>query len=59
MADLDASSLVAGLEQVEDPRIERAKRHEWLDIWVLSVQTPIGGADNRGAIEDLGQANQG
>ena len=58
MVDLNASPLVTCLEQVEDPRIERAKRHELLDILVVSVLATICGADNRVAMADLGQANQ-
>src|SRR3990172_5564335 len=39
---------------IEDPRIERRKRHELLDILFLSVCAVLAGADGWEAIEDFG-----
>ena len=58
MADITASPLVSCLQQLEDPRIERAKRHELLDLLVLCVLATICGADSMVAIEEFGKAQQ-
>ncbi len=58
MADIPVSALVTCLEQVEEPRIDRAQRHAWRDILVLGVRATICGADHLVAIEDFGQANE-
>lgn len=41
--------------EIEDPRIERCKRHALLDILFLSVCAVLAGADGWEAIEDFGQ----
>jgi hypothetical protein len=41
--------------QLEDPRIERNKLHEWMDIVILVVCAVISGADGWEAIEDFGK----
>lgn len=43
---------------VEDPRIERTKRHELVDIITLAVCAVICGADGWTAIEKFGHAKQ-
>ncbi len=58
MADIPVSALVTCLEQVEEPRIDRAQRPAWRDILVLGVRATICGADHLVAIEDFGQANE-
>ena len=49
------SSLVATLDSLEDPRVDRTKLHSLTDILVLSV---ICGADSFVAIALLGQFNE-
>ena len=56
MADITASPLVSCLQQLEDPRIERAKRHELLDLLLLCVLATICGADSMVAIEEFGES---
>ena len=46
MTDLKASSLVEHFAELEDPRIERTKRHQLSDILVITVCAVICGADN-------------
>ena len=49
-------SLTDHLSQIEDPRIDRTKRHQLLDIIVIAVCAVICGADDWVAIERFGQA---
>lgn len=44
--------------EVEDPRIDRKKRHELLDIIGLSIMATICGADTWVGIEEFGKAKQ-
>jgi predicted transposase YbfD/YdcC len=43
---------------VEDPRIERTKRHVLLDILMLALCATIGGADGWVEIEEFGKSKQ-
>lgn len=43
---------------IEDPRIERCKRHKLLDILVIAICASICGADSWGGVETFGQAKQ-
>lgn len=47
--------LLKHFEDLEDPRIERTKRHRLIDIICLSVCAVIGGADGWEEIEDFGK----
>lgn len=49
-------SLTEHLTEVEDPRIDRTKRHHLLDITVIAICAVICGADDWVAIERFGQA---
>lgn len=49
-------SLTEHLTEVEDPRIDRTKRHQLLDIIVIAICAVICGADDWVAIERFGQA---
>ena len=42
---------------LEDPGVDRAKRHELLDIIVITLCAVICGADNWVEIEEFGMAN--
>ena len=53
------SCIVTGIEQffskIEDPRVERHKRHKLLDIIVLTICAVISGAQGWEAIEQFGE----
>jgi predicted transposase YbfD/YdcC len=49
------ASLVESLSMIEDPRIERTKDHDLLDILVLSVMAVICGAEGWEDIETFGR----
>ncbi len=51
-----AASLIDHFSQLEDPRIDRHKQHELLDIIVLGVCAVDGGAEGWEAIEGFGNA---
>ena len=52
------SSLVETLDTLEDPRVDRTKRHPLTDILVLSVLAVICGADSFVVIALFGQLNE-
>ena len=41
----DSKSLIAHLQTIEDPRIERSRRHKLIDILVIGVVGVLCGAD--------------
>ena len=51
-------SIMDHFGKLEDPRIERARRHELLDIIVITFCAVICGADNWVEIEEFGKARQ-
>ena len=51
-----STSLIAHFSSLEDPRIERNKRHALLDILVLVVSAVCSHAKGWEAIEDFGHA---
>ena len=48
-------SLQEAFSSLEDPRIERHKRHQLLDIIVLTICAVVSGAEGREAIEAFGK----
>jgi predicted transposase YbfD/YdcC len=56
MTETTKISLTDHLTEVEDPRIDRTKRHQLLDIIVIAVCAVVCGADDWMAIERFGQA---
>ena len=50
------SSIEAHLAALEDPRIDRTKKHKRLDILTLAIGAVIGGASGWVAVEALGYA---
>ena len=44
--------------QIEDPRLDRQKRHSLLDIMAISICAAIAGADSWTEIADFGQAKE-
>jgi predicted transposase YbfD/YdcC len=52
---LVSASIVEHFAPLEDPRIDRNKRHELIDIVLLTICAVVSGADGWEAIEDFGQ----
>jgi len=52
------ASLIAHLSEIEDPRIERTKRHKLLDILVIAICAVIAGADDWVEVEMFGRAKE-
>jgi len=50
--------LVEHFSEIDDPRIERTKRHQLVDILVIAILAVICGTDSWVAIEGFGQAKQ-
>ena len=50
-----ALSLQEAFSSLEDPRIERHKRHQLLDIIILTICAVISGAEGWEAIEAFGR----
>jgi hypothetical protein len=43
-------------DEIEDPRIERTKRHKLMDILTIAILAVICGADSWVGMESFGQA---
>jgi predicted transposase YbfD/YdcC len=52
------ASIVEHFGELEDPRIERQKQHQLLDVIVIAICAVIGGADDWVAIETFGKAKE-
>jgi len=52
------TSLMEHLRQVRDPRIERTRRHELMDLLVIALCAVIGGADNWVDVVQFGKAKK-
>ena len=50
------STILKHFDELEDPRIERSKQHQLIDIVALAILTVLAGADGWTAIETYGQA---
>jgi hypothetical protein len=53
-----ALSLQEAFSVLEDPRVERYKRHKLLDIIILTIYAVISGAEGWEAIEQFGKEKQ-
>ncbi len=49
------ASIVEHFGELEDPRIERQKQHQLLDVIVIAICAVVCGADDWVAIETFGQ----
>ena len=58
MAGGGGASLIEHFGELEDPRIERSKRHKLIDIVIIAICGVICGADDWVAIADFGRAKQ-
>ena len=50
-------NLLEHLQQVPDPRIERRRRHDLIDLLAIALCATIGGADNWVEVVQFGQAH--
>jgi len=57
-APIQVENLQAYFESLPDPRKPRGKRHELIDILVISLLAMICGADNAEEIQDFGDSNE-
>lgn len=53
---VDPENLIDFLEAVEDPRIDRKKKHDLIDILIIAICAAICGAKNWVEIEEFGKA---
>ena len=51
-------SLMAHLEQLDDPRMERTRLHHLLDILVIALCTLLCGGESYNDMEDFGKAKE-
>ncbi len=58
MTKLPTASILQHFSNIEDPRINRQKRHELPDIFFIALSAVICGADNWVAIEEFGKAKE-
>lgn len=52
------ASILHRFSSVEDPRVNRQKKHELPDIFFITLSAVICGADNRVAVEEFGKAKE-
>ena len=52
------ATITDSFEELEDPRIDRTKRHELINIIIIAICAVICGADGWTAIEKFGKAKQ-
>lgn len=57
--EIEPGNLIDFLEAIEDPRIDRTKRHDLIDVLVIAICGAICGAKNWVEIEDFGNAKLG
>jgi len=53
-----STSLIAHIAKIEDPRIDRTKRHKLIDILVIAICAVIAGADDWVEVEMFGRAKE-
>lgn len=58
MSQSMGASLMEHLRQVPDPRIERTRRHELMDLLVIALCAVIGGANSWVEVVQFGKAKQ-
>ena len=58
MQPIHTSSIFHHFSAVEDPRVERQKRHQLQDIFFITLCAVIAGADNWVMIEQFGKAKE-
>ena len=56
MTEKPTPSIIDHFSSIEDPRVNRQKRHQLQDIFFISICAMICGADNGVSIEEFGLA---
>ena len=59
MEERELRDLETIFAQVEDPRVERTKRHRLQDIIIIAICGVISGANGWVEIEEFGKAKEG
>jgi hypothetical protein len=59
MEEARKESLQSIFEAIEDPRVDRTKRHQLLDIILIAILAVLCGAEGWVDIESFGQAKEG
>ena len=58
MVDGRGASTIHHFQDLDDPRIERSKRHQLLDIVAIAICAVICGADSWVYVEMLGRSKE-
>ena len=58
MGESNSLSILEHFEELSDPRIDRRKRHELLDVIVIAICTVICGGDSWTSMETFGKAKE-
>lgn len=58
MTDKVTASIIQHFSSIQDPRVNRQKRHQLQDIFFITLCAVICGADNWVAIEEFGKAKE-
>ena len=58
MTDKPTASIIHHFSSIEDPRIDRQKKHQLQDIFFITLCAVICGADNWVAIEEFGKSKK-
>ena len=53
------AALIEQFAQLHDPRVDRTKRHQLIDVVVIALCAIICGADTWVEVESFGKAKQG
>ena len=56
MIEKPIASIIHHFSSIEDPRVDRQKKHQLQDIFFIALCAVICGADNWVAIEEFGKA---
>jgi len=58
MNRISMSTLIESLSIIQDPRMDRTKKHELIDIMVIAICSVIGGSDSWTDIEMFGNSKK-
>ncbi len=58
MTDKVSASIIHHFSTIQDPRVNRQKKHQLQDIFFITLCAVICGADNWVAIEEFGEAKE-
>ena len=58
MTCIETPSIIHHFSSIQDPRVNRQKRHQLQDVFFITLCAVICGADNWVAIEEFGKAKE-